>query len=55
MLRLTHHAAIVYDDIATPVPDAAGAALALHHAIREIRARYRDTPALWAAHIHVGP
>ncbi len=48
-------AGIVYDDIATPVPDASLAAPALHHAIREIRARYRDTPALWAAHIHVGP
>jgi CHAT domain len=45
----------VYKDITTPVPDAAQTAQALHHAIREVRARYRDTPALWAAYIHVGP
>ena len=46
---------IVYDDMATPAPDAAKTAQALHHAVREIRAEYPDTPALWAAHIHVGP
>jgi hypothetical protein len=38
-----------------PAPDAAKTAQALHHAIRVIRAEYPDTPALWAAHIHVGP
>lgn len=48
-------ARIVYEDITTPVPDATQTAQALHHAVREIRARYRNTPALWAAHIHVGP
>jgi CHAT domain-containing protein len=48
-------ARIVYDDVTNPAPDAAKTAHALHHAIREIRAEYRGTPALWAAHIHVGP
>jgi len=42
-------------DIATPAPDELKAAHALHHAIREVRAEYPDTPALWAAHFHVGP
>jgi len=30
-------------------------ARALHHAVRALRQRYRDTPTLWAAHIHTGP
>jgi hypothetical protein len=46
---------IFYEQITTPVPDAAQTAQDLHHAIREIRAMYRATPALWAAHIHVCP
>ena len=48
-------ARIVCEAIATPAPDAARTAPALHHAIREIRAQFGDSPALWAAHIHVGP
>jgi tetratricopeptide (TPR) repeat protein len=48
-------ARIVYEDITTPAPDAAQTARALHRAIREIRVGYPDTPAYWAAYIHVGP
>jgi CHAT domain-containing protein len=45
----------VYDDITTPAPDAGKTAEALHKAIREVRDANPDTPAIWAAHIHVGP
>jgi hypothetical protein len=45
----------VYDDITTPVPDAGKTAEALHKAIRQARDVAPDTPAIWAAHIHVGP
>jgi CHAT domain-containing protein len=45
----------VYDDITSPVPDAGRTAEALHKAIRTVRDRSPDIPALWAAHIHVGP
>jgi CHAT domain-containing protein len=54
----------VVDDFAAQVADcvydgvAAGAgqaALALHEAVRRQRAQHPDRPALWAAHIHVGP
>ncbi|MFI6992791.1 CHAT domain-containing protein [Nonomuraea wenchangensis] len=34
--------------------DPARSAFALHHAVRERRARHPRTPSLWAAHIHVG-
>ncbi|MEU4514578.1 CHAT domain-containing protein [Nonomuraea wenchangensis] len=34
--------------------DPARSAFALHHAVRERRARHPGTPSLWAAHIHVG-
>jgi CHAT domain-containing protein len=44
----------VYDDITTPVPDTGNTAEALHKAIREARDAAPDTPAIWAAHIHVG-
>lgn len=45
----------VYDDITTPAPDAGKTAEALHKAIRELRDADPDAPAIWAAHIHVGP
>jgi CHAT domain-containing protein len=45
----------VYDDITTPAPDADKAAEALHNAVRDVREANPDTPAIWAAHIHVGP
>lgn len=38
----------------TTPPDPTRAAEALHHATRALRARYRLTPALWAAHTHTG-
>ena len=38
-----------------PGPDAKPAAVALHQAVRKIRARQPGLPALWAAHVHVGP
>ncbi|WP_344216006.1 CHAT domain-containing protein [Nonomuraea bangladeshensis] len=34
--------------------DPARSAFALHHAVRERRARHPRAPSLWAAHIHVG-
>lgn len=48
-------AGAVYADITTPTPDASRTAAALHRAVRQVRADHPDTPALWAAHIHVGP
>ncbi|HTW02362.1 MAG TPA: CHAT domain-containing protein [Streptosporangiaceae bacterium] len=45
----------VYARLAAPGPDAARAALALHHAVRKVRERQPGLPALWAAHVHVGP
>jgi hypothetical protein len=45
----------VYDDITTPVPETGRTAEALHKAIREVRDTVPDAPAIWAAHIHVGP
>jgi CHAT domain-containing protein len=45
----------IYDDITTPVPDVGKTAEALHKAIRKVRDTAPDTPAIWAAHIHVGP
>ncbi len=30
-------------------------AIALHEAIRVLRAKYRELPSLWAAFVHVGP
>ncbi|MFD5449505.1 CHAT domain-containing protein [Streptomyces sp. NPDC127100] len=35
-------------------PDLDGAAVALHHAVRSLRAKYPRTPTLWAAHTHTG-
>jgi tetratricopeptide (TPR) repeat protein len=35
-----------------PQPDRA--CLALHHAVRDLRARYPRTPTVWAAHTHTG-
>jgi CHAT domain len=45
----------VYASLAASGPDAATAAPALHQAVRKIRARQPGLPALWAAHVHVGP
>jgi tetratricopeptide (TPR) repeat protein len=45
----------VYASLTSSRPDAAAAALALHDAIRNIRAGRPGRPALWAAHVHVGP
>jgi CHAT domain-containing protein len=45
----------VYASLTTPHPDPAAAAQALHDAVREIRGRHPGLPALWAAHVHVGP
>lgn len=36
-------------------PDATPAALALHQAVHKIRDRHPGLPAVWAAHVHVGP
>lgn len=38
----------------TVAPVTAGSALALHHAVRRVRARLPDHPDFWAAHLHVG-
>nr|WP_237417836.1 CHAT domain-containing protein [Actinomadura rayongensis] len=35
-------------------PDTACAALALHHALRRVRAAFLDAPTLWAGQIHAG-
>ncbi|MFJ7325102.1 CHAT domain-containing protein [Streptomyces cyaneofuscatus] len=35
-------------------PDTDQVALALHHALRRIRDRYRSVPTRWASHLHVG-
>lgn len=40
-------------DGATP-PDVTRSAEALHHAVRDLRARHPATPTLWAAHTHTG-
>ena len=48
-------AGAVYEEITTPAPDVSRTAVALHRAVRQVRADRPDTPALWAAHIHVGP
>ena len=45
----------VYPGLTASGPDAAAAAPALHRAVRKIRARHPTLPALWAAHVHVGP
>lgn len=45
----------VYASFTTSGPDAATAAAVLHQAVRRIRARHATLPALWAAHVHVGP
>jgi CHAT domain-containing protein len=36
------------------VPDTSRSALALHDAVRGMRARFLRSPSLWAAHLHVG-
>ncbi|MFC4534743.1 CHAT domain-containing tetratricopeptide repeat protein [Sphaerisporangium dianthi] len=36
-------------------PDAGRAALALHHAVRSLRERFRAQPDLWAPYLHIGP
>ncbi|WUI01357.1 CHAT domain-containing protein [Spirillospora sp. NBC_00431] len=38
----------------THAPDAGRAALALHHALRRLRATFLDAPTLWAGQIHTG-
>jgi tetratricopeptide (TPR) repeat protein len=38
----------------TPSLDVSRAARSLHHAVRDVRDDYPQTPALWAAHIHTG-
>ncbi len=43
-----------YAGLGAPEPVADRAAHALHDAVRETRDRYRATPSLWAAYIHVG-
>ncbi|MEU6918933.1 CHAT domain-containing protein [Streptomyces olindensis] len=37
-----------------PALDTGRAAVALHHAVRACRARYEESPSLWAAHVHAG-
>lgn len=52
----------VYDKSARDIPlefytalsRLSSGALALHHAIREVRAREPGKPTLWASHIHTG-
>ncbi|MEU8615806.1 CHAT domain-containing protein, partial [Actinoplanes sp. NPDC048791] len=43
----------VYDGIAA-AGTADAAPVALHHAVRALRRRYPDRPALWATHVHSG-
>ncbi len=57
----------VYDDVAGHIADAVytritarersvdDIAVALHHAVRHVRATNQDSPLLWAAYLHVGP
>ncbi|MGK5631546.1 hypothetical protein [Streptomyces sp. URMC 123] len=35
--------------------DPDGAALAPHHAVRELRARHPEDPLRWTPYVHVGP
>jgi tetratricopeptide (TPR) repeat protein len=52
-IAVTAAAAVYRDMPATPTAD--HAPVALHHAARDLRARYPDRPDLWAALIHSGP
>jgi hypothetical protein len=38
----------------TTRPDTAQTAIALHRAVRDMRARHVDLPSHWAGHIHTG-
>jgi CHAT domain-containing protein len=56
-----HAAALIADDVYTDLtgdgaqpPETRRTALALHHAVRRLRADHPDDPAVWAAHIHAG-
>lgn len=56
-----HSAALIADDVYTDLtgdgaqpPDTGRTALALHQAVRRLRADHVDDPAVWAAHIHTG-
>jgi tetratricopeptide (TPR) repeat protein len=44
----------VYGELAAAAPGAPPAALALHHAVRNLRDRHPDHPLSWAAHVHSG-
>jgi hypothetical protein len=39
----------------TSPPETRGCAHALHHAVRRLRTRFRDHPAMWAGYFHTGP
>ncbi|MEU6378085.1 CHAT domain-containing protein [Streptomyces sp. NPDC046909] len=47
-------AAGVYGELAAAGPGAPPAAVALHHAVRRLRARCPELPLSWAAHVHSG-
>ena len=39
----------------TSPADTSACADALHHAVRHLRTRFRDHPAMWAGYFHTGP
>jgi CHAT domain-containing protein len=45
----------VADDFYATLGASGTAALALHHAVCNLRAAHRDSPAVWAPWVHVGP
>jgi hypothetical protein len=45
---------MVYRELADPDRPTVDAAAALHHATRQLRARWAQTPSVWATHIHCG-
>lgn len=56
-----HAAALIASDVyadltreRAQLPDTRGTALALHQAVRRLRADHPDDPAVWAAYIHTG-
>lgn len=53
---LDEHAALVAERVYRWLADQPGeVAVAVHHAVRALRARAPDQPRAWAAHIHTGP